>query len=66
MEFFGNFSRMTIIPMRKLDDHGILMKFQKNDKFQSEYQMTMEFFNKNSSLKSQRIDDPGILILYHC
>ena len=45
---------MTIIPMRKLDDHGILMR-----QIQSEYKMTMEFFNKNSSLKSQRINDPG-------
>ena len=52
MEFFGSYS----------EENEIL----KNDKFQSDYYMTIEFFNKNSSFKSRKIDDLGILISYHC
>ena len=54
----GKFQIPSNIPIRKLDDHRILVKFLKDFDQNSgglTIQMTMKFFVKNSSLKSQKI-----------
>ena len=64
---------MKNIPIGKLDDHGILMKFQKmtgkvRPIFQSENQMTMEFLWNSKwmgNIRIRKLDDHGILTKFY-